>query len=65
MTVVAEQYGHVMGVDTHARTHTYAIVDTSTGCLYGNRIVPHHGSCHPPGHRLDEAEHERQRARRH
>lgn len=30
MTVVADQYTHVVGVDTHARTHTYVIVQTAT-----------------------------------
>lgn len=27
MTIVAEQYRHVIGVDTHAGTRTYAILD--------------------------------------
>ena len=31
MTIVAEEYVYVIGVDTHARTHTYAIVSTTTG----------------------------------
>ncbi|MCX2746864.1 hypothetical protein OOZ51_03430 [Arthrobacter sp. MI7-26] len=32
--------------------------------LHGYRIVPHFGNRHSSGHRLDEAEHGRQRARR-
>ena len=40
MTIVAEEYGHVMGVDTHARTHTYAIVDTSTGACTATESFP-------------------------
>ncbi|MBT2514679.1 IS110 family transposase [Arthrobacter sp. ISL-30] len=40
MTIVAEEYGHVMGVDTHARTHTYAIVDTSTGACLVSESFP-------------------------
>ena len=31
MTSVAEIYSHVIGVDTHARTHTFTIVDAPTG----------------------------------
>ena len=31
MTVVAEQYTYVVGADTHARTHTYAVVEAATG----------------------------------
>lgn len=31
MTVVADLYEHVVGVDTHARTHTYAVIETGTG----------------------------------
>ncbi|MCW4466564.1 IS110 family transposase [Glutamicibacter sp. MNS18] len=31
MTIVAEKYDYVIGIDTHARTHTYAIVNTRTG----------------------------------
>jgi transposase len=40
MTIVAEEYDHVMGVDTHARTHTYAIVDTSTGACLATGTFP-------------------------
>jgi transposase len=31
MTSVAEIYSHVIGVDTHAKTHTFTIVDGPTG----------------------------------
>ena len=40
MTIVAEEYRHVIGVDTHARTHTYAIVDTSTGVCTATESFP-------------------------
>ena len=40
MTIVAEEYDHVMGVDTHARTHTYAIVDTATGACLATESFP-------------------------
>jgi transposase len=31
MSLVAETYKHVVGVDTHARTHTYAVLNPETG----------------------------------
>lgn len=31
MTFVAEEYDFVIGIDTHGRTHTYAIIKTRTG----------------------------------
>lgn len=31
MTIVAEEYDYVIGIDTHSRTHTYAIINTTTG----------------------------------
>jgi transposase len=31
MAVVAERYDHGVGADTHARTHTYAVVAAKTG----------------------------------
>jgi transposase len=40
MTIVAEEYDHVMGVDTHAKTHTYAIVDTATGACLATESFP-------------------------
>ncbi|WP_427136355.1 IS110 family transposase [Pseudarthrobacter sp. S9] len=40
MTIVAEQYRHVIGVDTHARTHTYAILDAGTGRTSDSATFP-------------------------
>lgn len=40
MTIVAEEYGYVIGVGTRARTHTYAIVDTSTGVYIATESFP-------------------------
>jgi len=40
MTIVSEKYAHVIGVDTHARTHTYAIVSTTTGARAGSEAFP-------------------------
>ena len=31
MATVAERYAHVVGIDTHARTHTYCIIESRTG----------------------------------
>ena len=31
MAIVAEKYDFVVGVDTHSRIHTYAIVEATTG----------------------------------
>lgn len=31
MTIVAEAYDYVIGIDTHTRTHTYAIINTAAG----------------------------------
>lgn len=45
MTIVANQYAHVVGVDTHAKTHTYAILASATGQVVDTATFP---SC-PPG----------------
>lgn len=45
MPIVAEQYRHVIGVDTHARTHTYVVLDTSSGRMAAQRTFP----TSPPG----------------
>lgn len=37
MTIVAEEFTHVIGVDTHASTHAYAIIDAATGGLIDER----------------------------
>jgi transposase len=31
MSMVTEKYEYVIGIDTHARTHTYAVINTRTG----------------------------------
>lgn len=31
MPIVAEQYARVIGVGTHARTHTYVVIESLTG----------------------------------
>lgn len=38
--IVAHHYDYVVGVDTHARTHTYAIVATKTGEILGTKAFP-------------------------
>ena len=40
MTIVAERYRHVIGVDTHAGTHTYAILDAGTGRTADSATFP-------------------------
>lgn len=40
MTIVAEEFTHVIGVDTHAAKHAYAIVDAVTGGLVAERTFP-------------------------
>lgn len=42
MTIVADSYDRVIGVDTHARTHTYAIVDAKTGGVEQTKTFPTH-----------------------
>lgn len=39
MTIVSEKYCYVVGVDTHAQTHTYAVL-TSSGVQLGTRQFP-------------------------
>jgi transposase len=45
MSIVAEQYTHVVGVDTHARTHTYAVMASITGQVTDTATFP----ASPPG----------------
>lgn len=45
MTVVAQSRPFVIGVDTHAKTHTYAVVETASGQLLGCQQFP----TTPPG----------------
>lgn len=40
MTIVAENYDYVIGIDTHSRTHTYAIVNTTTTARAGCEAFP-------------------------
>ncbi|WP_407791855.1 IS110-like element ISAar41 family transposase (plasmid) [Streptomyces sp. L7] len=40
MPLVAEQYSHVIGADTHARTHSYAVIETVTGRLTAQSTFP-------------------------
>lgn len=40
MTIVAHSRPYVIGVDCHARTHTYVIIDTSTGQQQGCQQFP-------------------------
>lgn len=40
MTIVAEKYAYVIGVDTHSKTHTYAITDTATGACIDCKTFP-------------------------
>jgi len=40
MAIVASSYSFVVGVDTHAKTHTYAILDTRTGEILGCEQFP-------------------------
>ncbi len=40
MPIVAEAFTHVIGVDTHAAKHAYAIVDAATGGLVAERTFP-------------------------
>lgn len=40
MPIVADEYTHVIGVDTHAKTHTYVILDTRTGGVVDTASFP-------------------------
>lgn len=40
MPIVADSYRYVVGVDTHAATHAYAIIDTSHGGLVDQQQFP-------------------------
>jgi len=40
MTIVAEKYEYVIGVDTHARTHTFAIMQSATGKIQQTQAFP-------------------------
>lgn len=40
MSIVVEQFDHVVGVDTHARTHTYCVVHSRTGAVVDTATFP-------------------------
>jgi transposase len=40
MPIVAEQYRFVVGVDTHAATHTFAVIEATTGRLVTHDTFP-------------------------
>lgn len=40
MTIVAEHYDYVVGVDTHARTHTYTALAAGTGAVLDTATFP-------------------------
>jgi transposase len=40
MTIVAELFEHVVGIDTHARTHTYCLVTSATGAVVDTATFP-------------------------
>lgn len=44
MTIVAEQYTHVVGVDTHAKTHTFSMLAAATGAVIGTDTFPTTGA---------------------
>jgi len=39
-TIVADKFDHVVGVDTHARTHTYCVVHSRTGAVVDTATFP-------------------------
>lgn len=40
MTIVANTFAYVIGADTHARTHTLAVIEASTGAKIDTRTFP-------------------------
>lgn len=40
MTIVAETFEHVVGIDTHARTHTYCLLHARTGAVVDTATFP-------------------------
>lgn len=40
MTTVTDQYNYVVGVDTHAKTHTFAILAAGTGQRIDSAAFP-------------------------
>lgn len=40
MTIVAQLFEHVVGIDTHARTHTYCLITATTGAVIDTATFP-------------------------
>lgn len=40
MSIVAHLFQHVVGIDTHARTHTYCLLDATTGAVMDTASFP-------------------------
>jgi transposase len=40
LTIVAQLFEHVVGIDTHARTHTYCLLATATGAVIDTATFP-------------------------
>ena len=40
MPIVADTYDLLVGVDTHAATHTFAVINAATGALLDNGEFP-------------------------
>lgn len=40
MTIVAQLFEHVVGIDTHARTHTYCLITAATGAVIDTATFP-------------------------
>lgn len=40
MAIIAEEFDFVVGVDTHARTHTFTTVHASTGAVVDTATFP-------------------------
>ena len=39
MSSVADHYDHVVGVDTHARTHTYVVLEAGTDAAQVRELI--------------------------
>jgi transposase len=57
MAIVADQYDFVIGVDTHAASHTLALIAASTGVVRQQAPVPSQPSRAAPCRRLDPTPH--------
>jgi len=42
MSIVAEKYDYVIGIDTHAKTHTYAIINAKNSAIIETKTFPTH-----------------------